>query len=100
MKVYLVFLSYDIMFDDSDYGDSYAGEGRYDLKIFDSEDKAKMFIDKYQEVFQLAFKENKRQVFPRLTNQQKLKDDFDIDLYSIEPNMDDLKLNYKASNVE
>lgn len=99
-KVYLVFLAYDIMFDDSDNGDSWAGDGKHDLKLFDSEIKAQDFISKYQEVFQGAFKENKKQVFPRLPNQQKLDDDFGIDLYSLCSDMDDPKLNYKVLKVE
>lgn len=100
MTVFLVYLSYEIMFDDADHGESWAGDGQYDLKIFDSETKAQDFISKYQEVFQAAFKETKKQIFPRLSNQQKLEEDFGIDLHSICSDMDDPKLNYKALKVE
>ena len=99
-KLFLVYLSYDIMFDDADNGESWAGDGKHDLKLFDSEAKAQDFISEYQEVFKSAFFENRRQVFPRLPNQQKLQDDFGIDLCDICSDMDDPKLNYKVMKVE
>lgn len=100
MKVYKVFLAYDIMSDNSCYGSAWAGDGQYDLKVFDSEAKAQDFISKYREVFKQAEKETRKQIFPRLPNQQKLHDDFGIDLNSICDGMEDVKLNYKVMKVE
>lgn len=98
MKIYLVYLVYDIIFDDSDYGESYAGEGLYILKAFDSEIKAQDFISKNL----LTFKDASKEIwsFPMKPYRQKLKDEFGIDLHDIESNMDELKMNYKVMMIE
>lgn len=98
--IYLTYLSYDIMFDDADYGSSWAGDGVYILKAFDSEKKALDFIDKYKPIFQNALKENNKQIFPRLENQQLVKDLLGKDLHDICQDMEELNINYRVMKIE
>lgn len=100
MKIYLTYLTYDIMFNDADYGDSWAGDGTFILKAFDSEKKAQSFIDEWKSIFQNALKENKRQLFPRLANQKLVHELLGMDLYDICDNMEELNINYRVMKIE
>lgn len=47
MTIYLVFLCWDIMFDDADNGSCYAGEGNKLLKAFSGHMAAQRFVDQF-----------------------------------------------------
>jgi len=97
-RIYLVFLSYDILFHDSDCGDTWAGDGITILKAFNSENKAQDFIAKHNPIVHNAEKESRKQVFPRQKNQQAFFDIFGMDLDT--QDHENHTLNYKVMKIE
>lgn len=54
MTIYIVKLTYDINFNDSDYGDTSVGSGAATLKAFDSKIKAENFMKDHESALKLS----------------------------------------------
>lgn len=78
------------MFNDSDYGDRYAGEGRKIIRVYQNKSDAVEFIKKWNEIFAQAEKEEI--VYPVQKYNKMIKNELGFVLDDIEQNGTDFKL--------
>jgi hypothetical protein len=95
--IHIVSLEYDIMFNDSDYGRCYAGDGKRLVKVFDDIAPAKELLKRWNPVLELAAKE--KIVYPRQANNSKLKKEFGFDLHDLDDAGDDFKFKIESFEV-
>ena len=97
MKVYVLALTYDIMFEDSDDGETYAGGGQKILGIFRQREDAQQVCDEYNPILSLAKKE--RIVFPVQRYNQKILDRFGFTLDSLDQNGENFVLSIETCDL-
>jgi len=79
VNIQIVSLEYDVFFEDSDYGLSYAGDGSQVVRVFQTAKDAKLFIKKWTPVLKRArkgfYNKRSREVVEQLCQE------FGIDFY-------------------
>lgn len=96
-KVYLVILTYDIEFKDSDEGWCVAGEGTEIISAHNTKESADFDVNKYNPILALAEKETT--VFPVQKYNRQLKDKFGFVLDNITQNGSSFKLHCLEKDV-
>jgi len=81
MTIHLVFLDYDIMFNDADDGRCFAGTGHWLLRAFATKCMADQFVEKWAPVVAKASGEGI--VYPRQSGNDALYNGVGIDLHDV-----------------
>lgn len=82
MQTHILNLVYDLMFDDSDYGPTVAGEAKVLIGVFRNRETAQQVCDEFNPIIALAEKE--QIVFPVQPYNQRLLERFGFDLNHID----------------
>lgn len=96
-SIHIVFLTYSIMFNDSDEGNCYAGEGKRIVRVFKEQKKAEDLIKEWSPIIKQAEKENI--VFPRQPDNIKLRKEFGFDLHDLDQGNENFQLNIESVEV-
>lgn len=94
----VVVLAYDIIFNDADDGNSYAGEGLKLIKGFTDQQAAKDFIAKWNPVIELANREYI--VFPIQPGNRELKAGLGFTLHDFDQDTENYRLEIQTLEVE
>lgn len=98
MTINVVFLTYDIMFNDSDNGSCYAGDGQRILKVFLCPDKAREFVESLRKVVTMASSENI--VFPKQPGNRQMHKLLGFDLHDLPGNNSNYMLVVESLDIE